>query len=151
MISMAPGETRRGSGERADDETPRAPVHDERRADVFTRLQDFHDLSDDWDGYGATPIDGRAISIAEQLITNLAASGLPSPEIFPVPSGGVQLEWTAPGMEFELEVEPTGMTAVFVGDDSTGRRYDGALPGDEALYRQALTNLVARFGGPPAH
>lgn len=147
MIAEAPGQTTVRVHPYQDDETPRAPVHRPGANDINTRLEELTELHEDWDGYGARPIDRHAAWFALRVITLTTSHGLPAPEIFPVPSGGVQLEWTSSLMELEFEIEPGGRSVVFVGDDTrSGRHFDGVLPRDQSLFRQALANLVSGLG-----
>lgn len=149
MIAEAPGETRVHHRIGDDDETPRAPV---MMAGVDTsgaRLSELLGLEANWDGYAARPLDSRALAVAANMIRWAAQNGFPAPEIFPVPSGGIQLEWRVGPMELEFEIEPGASSAVFVGDDRrSGRHFDGEFPRDAALWRQALVNLASHLGEP---
>jgi hypothetical protein len=144
-IAEAPGETTRKTDAFVDDETPRAPEFQVGLDDLDERLAELAGLEEGWDGYGARPIDRRALVVAAAVLKNTARTGMGAPEIFPVPTGGVQLEWVIGTMELEFEIEPGGASAVFVGDDSsTGRRFDGELPRDTALFNQAVATLGSR-------
>ena len=147
MIAEAPGQTTVKIHPHRRDQTPSAPVFREFSAAIEARLDELVELEHDWDGYGANPIDRQALILAVRVIDATTRQGVPAPEIFPVPSGGVQLEWTSGGMELEFEIEPGANSIVFVGDDSrSGRRFDGVLPGDHALFQHAVANLVAGVG-----
>lgn len=147
MIAEAPGETTITSRRRWDDGTPLAPVSHPDADQLNARLEELIGLEANWDGYGANTIDRRAIRQAVSVIKWSMDAGLPVPELFPVPSGGVQLEWTAGSVELEFEIEPDGQSAVFVGDDAVaGRRFDGELPRDQSLFQQAVATLRANLG-----
>lgn len=147
MIAEAPGQTTINAHPYRYDQTPSAPVLRDASSIVEARLDELIELPPDWDGYGAQPIDRQALIFAARVIDAATRHGLPTPEIFPVPSGGVQLEWVSRSMELEFEIEPGANNIVFVGDDSrSGRRFDGVLPGDQALFQHALANLVAGIG-----
>jgi hypothetical protein len=147
MIADAPpSETTLRLPQQFDDVTPRGPKLGDGVNQLEVRLIELAELRDGWDGYGAHPVDRHALVAAERLIRETLRAGWPTPELFPIPSGGVQLEWSAGSMELELEIEPGGRGVVFVGDDSTsGRRFDGELPRDAALLLQAATTLGARL------
>lgn len=143
MIAQAPGETRVNFRGELGDETPRAPITAGVDASA-ARLCELIALEADWDGYAARPVDGRALAVATNMVRWAARSGFPPPEIFPVPTGGVQLEWRVGPMELEFEIEPDASTAIFVGDDrQSGRHFDGEFPRDVALWRQAIVILAA--------
>ena len=48
---------------------------------------------EDWDGYGALPIQEQAVLEAERFITFMPAF-MPDPEIAPEPSGDIGLQWS---------------------------------------------------------
>jgi hypothetical protein len=79
------------------------------------RLAELAALQADWDSYGADPPTDLAITTARQVLEAVAgrlasaAGATPAPYfIAPVPTGGVQLEWTGPCSEIEVEVGPEG-------------------------------------------
>lgn len=113
------------------------------RARLAGRFEELASLEEDWDGYRARPIDSLALRRAEQIVQALG-EGLPTPNVLPIPDGGVQLEWTAGPVELELEVQPAPGALVFVcDDDASGQRFDGELPGDDGLLGLALARLSA--------
>ncbi len=46
--------------------------------------------------------------VLKELWRDLQQLGLDAPRFVPVPGGGVQLEWTLPRRELELEIRPSG-------------------------------------------
>ena len=114
------------------------------RIKIAERLDELASLEPNWDGYGAKLIDPAALRQASVVLEDLHGWPLREPEIFPVPDGGVQLEWTSGPVELELEFEAGGQSAVFVCDvGHTEQRIDGELPRDSALLRLALVRLAA--------
>lgn len=114
------------------------------REAVATRFQELAALEFDWDTYGAKPIDLDALREAQAVVEQLLRQPIPVPSVFPVPDGGVQLEWSAGSLELELEFEPGAAVVVFVCDDhAAGQQIDGVLPGDAGLFRIALERLAA--------
>lgn len=63
------------------------------------RLQHFATLKQNWNGYIANPIAEENLQAAEQLVE--LADKL-QPEIFPLPSGGIQCEWENDKVYLEL-------------------------------------------------
>lgn len=112
-------------------------------AEVARRLEEFADLASNWDGYGARQIDRRALERARALVWRLLDQGLPVPEVFPVPDGGVQIEWEAGPLELELELEPGGGTVFVCDDHAINRQFDGELPADLGRFQLALQRLAA--------
>jgi hypothetical protein len=149
MITEIPGETTTPTPQRQSSETRGLSLFlgtlgAPRELAVLVRLEA------NWDGYGAKPIDKPALALATRFVNAMSSMGLPAPEIFPVPDGGVQLEWAVGPMELEIEIEPGRQGVVFVGDDAdSGRRFDGELPRDQALFAHAIANLLTRLGERP--
>lgn len=147
MIAEAPGQTTMRVHGQPRDQTPSVAGLRGLPAGAVARLNELLALGPGWDGNGARRIDQHALAFAARAIDATTRMGLPDPEIFPVPSGGVQLEWTSGDMELEFEIEPGVAAVVFVGDDrQSARRFDGVLPDDQALFLQALANLAAGAG-----
>jgi len=62
------------------------------------------DLEENWDSYGARPIDRRVAYNAVQILQEIAPAGLPVPAIVPTANGRLQFEWHAGGIDLEFEV-----------------------------------------------
>ncbi len=117
---------------------------DPRRAQVAVRLAELAALREDWDGYGARRLDHDALRLADDVLEDMMQRLPLLPDIFPVPDGGVQLEWEVGPVELELELEPGGRSAIFICQDRiSGQRFDGELPADDGLLRIALARLNA--------
>lgn len=61
-------------------------------------IQELHEVFnecsiEDWDGYGALPIQEQAVLEAERFIAVMPAF-MPDPEIVPEPSGDIGFEWS---------------------------------------------------------
>lgn len=78
--------------------------------DVLGKLSSFKDLPQDWDSYGANPISLDAIALAICIILSatqqFGRECVHQVEAFPVPDGGVQLEWERPQMTLEIHILP---------------------------------------------
>ena len=72
--------------------------------DVRTRLNKFREMKDGWlDGEGVAPSDEGLTWLADAF-ERLYPAGAPLPFTFPMPSGGVQFEWSFNEYEVSLEV-----------------------------------------------
>ena len=60
-------------------------------------------LREDWDTYGAPPIDRAIVPAALQLAVDAFCDNTPAPAVVPTSSGGVQYEWHTRGIDFEIE------------------------------------------------
>jgi hypothetical protein len=113
------------------------------RSILAERISELAALVTNWDSYGAAPTDRLALRRAQLFAERMLTLPLPAPRLFPVPDGGVQLEWSAGPVELELEIEPGGH-AVFVCDDTqSNQRLDGELPADVGLLGLAFARVAA--------
>lgn len=73
------------------------------------RFEQFKQLPENWDSYGASHISDEAIEKGKSILTLMTAAGFSKqPFVAPSPSGGIQIEWYVPGREVVLEIPPTG-------------------------------------------
>lgn len=113
------------AGRRSTDESVSiqvAPVVEPRRkaerllVELIRRLTDLHDLDANWDSYGALPISLRAEAVTRELLVAFWNAGLipddPDFDLMPVPTGGLQLEWTGTNGELEIEVRSDGSLSI---------------------------------------
>ena len=66
-----------------------------------------------WDRAGSPPPAGATVERAIDVISSAAKLGfddITAPHVFPVPGGGVQLEWLQGDRRLEVEVLPDGST-----------------------------------------
>ncbi len=68
------------------------------------KVAELTQLGDNWDGYGALSPTKEALIGAMQLAMELFEEGTPLPDVFPVPNGNIQLEWSCFGFDLEIEV-----------------------------------------------
>lgn len=64
-------------------------------------LQMLRDLKQDWDSYGAAPIDERVIQKAYEIWRQVSGSW----SVVPMSNGGVQLEQHRDGFDIEIIIE----------------------------------------------
>lgn len=94
-------------------------------------------LPDDWDGYGSSKIQPKALGTACDLVLAIQVEEPPTPHISPVPGGGIQLEWQTSTRELELEILPDGsieFLTVLEGNDME----EACLPLDKVGEAQRL-------------
>ena len=79
--------------------------------DVQARLNQFRELKDGWlDGEGVAP-DGEGLDWLSDSFQRLYDA--PLPFTYPMPSGGVQFEWSIGAEEISLEVDLASHNAVW--------------------------------------
>jgi len=95
---------------------------------IQTAVQ-LQQLPHNWDRDGSPPPSETAVNTAIQIIDNAARVGFddfPAPHVFPVPGGGVQLEWRQGERRLEIEVLPTG--------EAEYLKLQPGLPGEEGEF-----------------
>ena len=76
--------------------------------------------NDNWDGRGSAAVRSDVLSFAGTILSQIMPYDGAAPGIVPLGHGGIQLEWTSPGKELELEiVRPHEITGVLF-DTQTG-------------------------------
>jgi len=83
--------------------SPRA----QEAADVVKRLAE---LREGWDSYGSAPVGKAAVSSALHLLCAFDIYGFPTPQVFPVSGGALQLEWFANGRRLEVAAYADGIS-----------------------------------------
>jgi hypothetical protein len=77
-------------------------------------------LSQGWDGGKAKPVSQPSAILSMHLIAYLVDDILVMPHLFPLPDGGIQLEWLIDGNGLEIEVAPNGEISA-IGTDAGGQ------------------------------
>lgn len=79
---------------------------------VIRRVFGVSRVPRDWDSYGSVPPTDVAADRAIDIVTHLAVYGadelLPTPDVFPVPGGGIRIEWQNADKELAVDVLPDG-------------------------------------------
>ncbi len=102
------------------------------------KITELTQLPENWDSYGSRPIQPSAIEQAADLLALLSRLDLPRPEIFPVPGGGIQIEFQQDRRELEIEILPNGSTG-YLQVAETGEMREDTIPSGsrEDIYRLA--------------
>lgn len=100
---------------------------------IERQFNDLLQLRAGWDGRKALPSTYAALLRATELLGSFG-EGLVPPQVFPLPDGGVQLEWHA-ASSVEIEVDRRGEAHVVVVDDS------GEIVVNRELQRESAADL----------
>lgn len=97
-----------------------------------------------WDSYHADQVTIEAVQGAVSVVSSLASDLSVPPLVFPLPDGGLQIEWHAGRESVEIEVDGTGDAHLLV-TDSNGTVLINAelVPGDEVMLKEARIALDA--------
>lgn len=80
---------------------------------TISRLKKLSELSENWDSYGAKPVEKNAVLMALNLIGAIYSARVPEPAIVPLASGGIQFEWHTPQKDLEISLSPNGQASVY--------------------------------------
>lgn len=72
---------------------------------VLDELDRLSQLPENWDSYGAPPIDQQIITAAKKFIVSLPENLASRPRVVPMSPGNLQFEWHHQGKILELEFE----------------------------------------------
>jgi len=72
--------------------------------ETVSKVVELTQLLENWDSYGAAEITKDAICGAYDLAYNLFFEATPLPDVFPVPNGNIQMEWSCLGLDLEIEI-----------------------------------------------
>lgn len=72
-----------------------------KKNNLLQELEKIKNLKEDWDNYGADPINKRVIANAEFLINNLETKPV---NIAPTPWGTIQMYWKSKNTDITIEV-----------------------------------------------
>lgn len=70
-------------------------------------------LQNNWNSYGAKPIDPAAVELAVCVLSDPYFHAMPKPMVVPTSRGAVQLEWQWSDTVFEVELLPSGAAEGF--------------------------------------
>lgn len=76
-------------------------------AEDIQQLQGFARLEPDWNSYDAEPVTQAAITVATDLLKQVARIARVRPDfVAPLANGGVQLEWADGAAEMAVRISP---------------------------------------------
>jgi hypothetical protein len=76
--------------------------------EVAGELSRLSQLRPRWDGHRARPITQEAIYATARVLTSLLDWKSEPPQFFPLPGGGIQVEWLADDQQIEIEIDQVG-------------------------------------------
>ena len=79
-----------------------------------------------------------------QLAYELLKERTPIPDVFPVPNGNIQFEWSSYGLDIEIEIESNRKCIVSFEDLGTGEKWDAEYSFDLSILSQIIYDLTDR-------
>ncbi len=111
----------------------------EQMVQIILKFHEFEKLEDNWDGYGARPLNDRVVLPAFELIISRYARQYPS--LVLLPDGGIGLRWVNGTREVEIDLEAKGGTTGFYADAATGEVFEI----DEDSEPDGVSTLLDRY------
>lgn len=114
-----------------------------------SHINELLKLGPGWDGHRANPLTIEAVDTAVAVIARTSTDLTVPPFVFPLPDGGLQIEWHAGSESVEVEVDAEGDAHLLVTDAAGAIVVNAELPPDDAggfaAARQAVERLSARL------
>lgn len=109
----------------------------------LTRLRQ---LPKAWDGHRARPITQEALYGAAWVLSTVLNEHSRRPQVFPLPDGGIQIEWYADGEEIEIEIDSAGEAHVLAESAKGDTLAEGSFdPQSPNVTITVITKIVADF------
>ena len=120
--------------------TKTTPLQDvsELPDNLAERFRQIAGLAENWNGYGAPPIDPGCILDAVRIVKLGLAMGLHAPGIAPGGDAGIGIEWETGRWELSIDLVPGGETTYALDrlhPDGTTEESDGAIENDDQIRR----------------
>jgi hypothetical protein len=109
--------------------------------EAIFKLINLGKLKEGWDSYNAIAPSEETLYAAACLVHNLFDKNTPTPGIFPVPNGNVQIEWNQDNKEVEIEVKSLHEYELYFSDMSNGDTYAKTLGYDFEELRKIIVRL----------
>lgn len=113
--------------------------------EILPRLIELSTLKPGWDSYGAHPVEPEAVTYLLNMLLAVKRKSLAVPQIVPMNSGGLQLEWDHEALH--LEVAVGSQQACFYFEDEAAQ---ATVSEDQTSVSDAadtLDRLLAHFPG----
>ena len=113
--------------------------------DLAERFEWITQLTDNWDSYGAPPIDRYSIQEAADMVKVGVELGLPTPFVAPGGDAGVGIEWKNERGELVIDLIPDADVTYFL----SNRRPDGSEEESEGTIESAVQvrQLLVQLAG----
>ena len=108
------------------------------------KLNELADLKDNWDSYGALSPTKKSLIGATQLINDLFLDKTPIPDVFPVPNGNIQVEWSIHGLDIEIEISKCNSYVVSFEDLNSGDEFERTFSYNLIVLKNIIEDLTQR-------
>jgi hypothetical protein len=112
---------------------------------ILHRLRELLSLAENWNSYGARPIDPECVLFALEKVLPLAMrETTPPPTVVPTSRGSIMFEWHTRGIDLEVDILSPGRLHVSYEDQRTGAEWEREISSNLAPVADSLTELSGR-------
>jgi len=97
---------------------------------TIDRLMTLASLGNNWDQRGSAAVKADVLSFAWQLLAQIMPVDGTPPVVVPLGNGGIQLEWSSPTAELEIEIARPFQTSALLINLQNGEETEVDLPTD---------------------
>lgn len=102
------------------------PDRDEQKSEqIKSRITQLCSLPVGWDGEYAQPVSRKAGNKAAYVTYAVSKDYIDLVQFFPLPNGGIQIEFLVGGNELEIEIDENGNAFVVATDNSGYTKFEG--------------------------
>ena len=112
--------------------------------ETIQQITSLTGLQDNWDSYNALPPTKDALVGSVQLAYQLLKESTPTPDVFPVPNGNIQFEWSCFGLDIEIEIESNRKCFVNFENIETGNSWEEELTYNLTELSKIIDDLTSR-------
>ena len=112
--------------------------------DTKDLISNLTQLQDNWDSYGAIAPTKDSLIAGFELAYDLLHEKTPSPDVFPVPNGNIQFEWSCFDLDIEVEIKSNRKYFVSFEDLQNGYSWDKELSFDLSELSKVIMELTNR-------
>jgi len=112
--------------------------------DVLDELSNLTYLDDNWDSYGASSPSKQALLGSAHIAYEVLRNDTPTPDVFPVPNGNIQFEWSCFNLDIEIEIESQGKCHVCFEDLDSGDNWEKTFTFDLTELSSVISDLTQR-------
>lgn len=113
--------------------------------EVLDKLSELSEIQENWDSYAARSPSKKALLGSAQIAFQILQENTPTPEVFPVPNGNIQFEWSCLGLDIEIEVESPRKCYVSFEDLDSKINWDKEFTFDLTELSNIISDLTERF------
>lgn len=112
--------------------------------EVAPKLRELISLPENWDSYGAKPINPNAAESALKLLSSIMATyAVATPALIPRNRGGLQLEWNSSRLDLEIKIDADGTCRAYCQDYESDQESVFAIAHDYSNLQPLVSKLPA--------